>query len=122
MAHDAVTAIVEAYAETVAEVAHEEMGHHITHLGQDASHPDLWAAAAEQAGVMRAETAALLRSAVDTGSLRAGTDVDRLARAVHLTFNGSLVAWALDAAGATAPETVRADITTVLSPHRVEAR
>lgn len=46
-----------------------------------------------------------------------GTDTQALARAVHVTYGGSLVTWAVDGRG-----TVRArlthDIAAVLQPHR----
>lgn len=111
------TALLDAYAATVASVAHAEMGNHIAHLGQDASHPDLRAAAADQARVLRTETAALLREALDAGHLRPDTDVERLARAIYLTFNGALIAWALDGGADTAADAVRTDLAFVLSVH-----
>lgn len=133
-ADDPLTALVEGYAGVVASMARDEMGHHIAYLGLDAADPELRALAAEQARVLQAESAALLTEARDAGRLLPQTDPGRLARSLHLTFNGSLIAWALDdgtgldtaglqgSLGATAAGGLRADLTAALTPHLAAER
>ncbi len=64
----------------------------------------------------RAEVRALLSEAVEAGEL-APTDLDALARAVEVTYNGSLLTWAIRREGR-APDAIRRDLAHLLGPHR----
>lgn len=103
----------------VAGITREAMANHIAFLGIDVGDPDFRALAAAQGSDLRAGAAGLLAEAIEAGEVRSKTDAVALARAVHVTFNGSLIAWALDGEGPV-EETVEADLRALLAAHRAE--
>lgn len=103
----------------VAGITREAMANHIAFLGIDVGDPDFRALAAAQGSDLRAGAAGLLAEAIEAGEMRSKTDAVALARAVHVTFSGSLIAWALDGEGPV-EETVEADLRGLLAAHRAE--
>jgi AcrR family transcriptional regulator len=94
-----------------------ELANHIAFLQMDVADPELRVHATAGHTTMRREIAALLDQARAAGELEPGIDADRLARAVQVAFNGSLITWALAGDGAVA-DAIRADVGAVLDPHR----
>jgi AcrR family transcriptional regulator len=96
-----------------------ELANHLTFLHMDLTDPQFHIHARAHAEAMNGEIAALLTEAVAAGELTAEADVERLARAVLVTFNGSMITWALtgDDGGALAG-TLRADLDSLLAPYR----
>ncbi len=118
-APDPLGALLAAFGGLIAGTTRDEMANHIAFLGLDVGDPEFRAPAAAQATVLREETALLLGEAITAGQLRSGTDVHALARAVYVTFNGALVAWALEGDGP-AEEALTTDIEALLAPYRTE--
>ncbi len=112
-------ALVGVLAGLVAGITREEMANHIASLGIDVGDPEFRDLAAAQAADLRDGAARLLVEASDSGELHPATDVSALARAVHVTFNGSLIAWALDGQ-APLDATLASDLQALLAPHRAE--
>lgn len=95
----------------------KEMAGNLGFLQLDLTDPEFRAHAAAQAGRMRAEVAALLADAVADRELAAGTDVEGLARAVQVTYNGALLLWAVEGGGSPV-ELLRSELDRLLRPHR----
>ncbi|GAA4856051.1 TetR/AcrR family transcriptional regulator [Amycolatopsis endophytica] len=78
-----------------------EAPHHLANslafLQLDLTDPDFRAHAAAQADRMRAEITALLTEAVRVGELTG--DPARMARSVHIAYNGVVIVWALHGDG-----------------------
>lgn len=70
---------------------------------------------------MGGQVAALLEEAVAAGELTDGVDVDQLARAVRVTYNGSLILWALTGDGVLT-DALRVDLDSLLTPYRKGTR
>jgi AcrR family transcriptional regulator len=96
-----------------------ELANHMTLLELDIADPEFRPHAEEHARIMRQEIAALLGEAVTAGELEAGIDAERLARAVHVTFNGAQISWALLGEG-TLADALRIDLDHLLSPYLKE--
>lgn len=96
-----------------------QLANHLTFLHTDLTDPEFRAHARRHAEVMQSEIASLLAEAVAAGELPPTTDVDRLARAVRVTYHGSLIAWALSDDGALA-DAVGTDLDTLLAPYLKE--
>lgn len=111
-------ALLAVFTGFVAGITRKEMANHIAFLGIDVGDPEFRKLAAAQAADLRAGARILLADAIDTGYLHPATDPVALARAVHVTFGGSLIAWALDGAGPL-EETLCADLRALLMPHQV---
>lgn len=111
--------LIGVFAGLVAGVTREEMANHIAFLGIDVGDPDFRALAAAQGADLRVGAARLLAEAIEAGELCAEADAVALARAVHVTFSGSLIAWALDGEGPI-EETVEADLRGLLAAHSAE--
>ena len=94
----------------------EELANHLTFLHMDLTDPEFHEHARAHAEAMVGEIASLVAEAVDAGELTGGVDVDRLARAVHVAYNGSLIAWALTGDGPLA-DTVHTNLDTLLTPY-----
>ncbi|MCP3754656.1 TetR family transcriptional regulator C-terminal domain-containing protein [Streptomyces sp. TBY4] len=77
----------------------EEMANHLGMLQLDLSESEFRAHAAAHTRAVDAALRELLRDAVAQGELPSGTDVPRLARAVKITTDGSLLRWALTGDG-----------------------
>jgi AcrR family transcriptional regulator len=73
----------------------EELANSLGFLQLDLTDPEFRRHAAEHARHTRDEIAALLSEARAAGELAGEADVDRLARAVQVTYNGALILWAL---------------------------
>lgn len=77
----------------------EEMANSLAFLQLDVTDPDFREHAAAHTRAMRDQIAALLREASTAGLLAPGTDAERLARAVQVAYNGTLIVWALTGEG-----------------------
>lgn len=77
----------------------EEMANHLGMLQLDLTDPEFRAHAAAHTRAVDAALRELLADAVAQGELPSGTDVPRLARAVQITTDGSLLRWALTGDG-----------------------
>ncbi|MFJ3794205.1 TetR/AcrR family transcriptional regulator [Kitasatospora sp. NPDC090091] len=77
----------------------EAMANHLGMLQLDLSDPEFRAHAAAHSRAVDRALRELLADAVAVGELPPGTDVPRLARAVQLTTDGSLLRWALTGEG-----------------------
>ncbi|MEV0444656.1 TetR/AcrR family transcriptional regulator [Streptomyces spectabilis] len=100
-AHDSPLAALHAVADEFA--GHmstpEEMANHLAMLQLDLSDPEFRVHAAEHTRAVDTALRELLADAVAGGELPSGTDVPRLARAVQITTDGSLLRWALTGDG-----------------------
>jgi AcrR family transcriptional regulator len=94
--------------------------HHLGLLQADVADPALRRVAARHAAALRGSARELLEEAVAQGELAPVADPDALARAVHVAYNGSLVAWALGGRGALAAA-IDHDVRAVLAPWRLAA-
>lgn len=72
----------------------EALANHLAFFQIDLREPDFHRLALDHAAAVRREVRSLLDAAVDTGELDP-CDTARLARAVWVTFNGSLLTWAV---------------------------
>lgn len=93
-----------------------ELANNLAFLQLDLSDPQFFQYAAAFHQTLRLEISSLLQSALAAGELAAEVDVARLARAVHVAYNGSLLVWALEQRGALADQ-LRDDLSFVLSPY-----
>lgn len=93
-----------------------ELANHLTFLHMDLTDPEFLGHARRHAEVMRTEITTLLAEAVTAGELDPTTDIDRLARAVHVTYHGSLIGWALTGDG-TLAEALATNLHTLLTPY-----
>ncbi|MEU1863532.1 TetR/AcrR family transcriptional regulator [Streptomyces gardneri] len=100
-AHDSPLAAVHAVADEFARhmSTPEEMANHLGMLQLDLSDPEFRVHAAAHTRAVDAVLRELLAEAAARGELPAGTDVPRLARAVKITMDGSLLQWALTGEG-----------------------
>lgn len=119
--HDSPLAAMRAAIAGFADVrSREELANQLTFLHMDLTDPQFHAHARRHAEVMGREIAALLSEAVAAGELAEDVDIAQLARAVRVTYNGSLIMWALTGDGALA-DAVRADLETLLTPYRSDS-
>ncbi|RKS97087.1 TetR family transcriptional regulator [Streptomyces sp. 3211.6] len=100
-AHDSPLAALHAVADESARrmSTPEELANHLGMLQLDLSDPQFRVHAAAHTHAVDAALRELLAEAVTKGELPAGTDVPRLARAVKVTSDGSLLRWALTGEG-----------------------
>ncbi|MEU9041179.1 MULTISPECIES: TetR/AcrR family transcriptional regulator [unclassified Kitasatospora] len=77
----------------------QEMSNHLGMLQLDLTDPDFRTLAAAHTHAVDEALRELLAEAVKRGELAPGTDVPRLARAVKITTDGSLLRWALTGEG-----------------------
>jgi AcrR family transcriptional regulator len=94
----------------------EVLANHVAFLQLDLVDPDLRAEAQGHAHALRDGIRALLDAAVAAKELRRDTDTRRLATALHTTYNGALVSWALAGRGRLATW-VRRELSFVLEPY-----
>lgn len=97
----------------------EAVAKSLDYLALDIAEPDFRAHALAFFHALRDEVRALLREAIERGEL-ARCDVDDLARAVEVAFNGSVITWALHRDGALG-DAMRRDLAAVLAPYRAGA-
>ncbi|WP_106400189.1 TetR/AcrR family transcriptional regulator [Actinocorallia populi] len=95
----------------------EQMANNLGFLQLDLTDPEFREHAADDARRTGGHIAGLLAEAVAAGELRAGVDVPRLARAVQVAYNGSLILWSLTG-DIPLGRALRADVDEVLDPHR----
>jgi AcrR family transcriptional regulator len=100
-----------AFAETP-----EALANHLALFQLDLQDPDFHRLALAHAQRMQEQIRSLLDDAVAAGEL-GPCDTARLARTVHVTYNGSLITWAVHREGAV-EEWLDADLDAVLSPAR----
>jgi AcrR family transcriptional regulator len=93
------------------------LAHHLGVLRLDVADPDFRSLAARHGDELRSRIAELLARARQEGALRRGTDVERLAQTVHVTYNGALVSWGIAGRGALA-DALRDELEAVLAPWR----
>lgn len=92
------------------------LARHVALLAVDLDDPEFRQHAAAHARAVRAELSALVAEAAAVGEL-AAVDPEELARALWLTYNGALLAWAVEPSGPLV-ERLRADLERALAPHR----
>ncbi|GIH93052.1 TetR family transcriptional regulator [Planobispora siamensis] len=95
----------------------EEMANNLAFLQLDLTDPDFRAHALTHTRETRREIAGLLADAVAAGELAPGENVEELARAVHVTYNGTLILWAMAADGPLG-DALRSDLDRLLRPYR----
>ncbi|MEU4832719.1 TetR/AcrR family transcriptional regulator [Streptosporangium sp. NPDC023615] len=117
--HDSpLTALYEALTELASTMGTpEEAANALAFLQLDLTDPEFREHAVTQARRMREEITGLLAEAVVTGELTGNADPVRLARAVQVAYNGTLILWALTGEG-DLPRVLRADIDHLLRVHR----
>jgi AcrR family transcriptional regulator len=91
------------------------LARHVALLAVDLDDPEFHQHAAAHARVVAAEISSLLADAAAAGELRR-SDPTRLARALQVAYNGSLLTWAIDPTDRM-PDRLRADLLEVLSPY-----
>ena len=94
----------------------EELANNLAFLQFGLADPEFHRFARDHARVMRAEIWTLLDAAVEQDEL-INSNTGRLSRSLHVTYNGSLVAWAIDRKGPLAAY-LRDDLETTLLPYR----
>ncbi|MEU4408538.1 TetR/AcrR family transcriptional regulator [Streptosporangium sp. NPDC023963] len=99
------------------DVEPEEFANHLAFLHLELADPEFRELLGEHDAAVRAELAACLRSAVASGHVAAGTDVDALAAAVDSIRNGTQLTWAMTRSEPLA-EALRRDLSTLLDPYR----
>jgi hypothetical protein len=110
-------ALVEAMAMFGGGIAtREELANHLGMLQLDLSQPDLREQAVAQARILRRHLADLLHEASAAGELVVD-DPAALADTVYTTYNGALIAWAIDGSGRLA-DWIRDRVLAVLAPYR----
>ncbi|WP_440103544.1 TetR/AcrR family transcriptional regulator [Streptosporangium sp. H16] len=95
----------------------EEFANHLAFLHLELADPEFRELLGEHDAAVRAELAAWLRSAVASGHVATGTDVDALAAAVDSIRNGTQLTWAMTRSEPLA-EALRRDLSTLLDPYR----
>ncbi|GIH98169.1 TetR/AcrR family transcriptional regulator [Planobispora takensis] len=95
----------------------EEMANSLGFLQLDLTDSDFRAHAVAHTRETRREIAGLLADAVAAGELAPGENVEELARAVHVTYNGTLILWAMTADGSLV-DALRSDLDRLLRPYR----
>lgn len=117
----ALTALLDALVDHASDVgSREEMAHHLGVLQLDLIDPEVHEHAASHTHAVRREITALLDAALDRGELVADTDVPALARAVHVTYHGSLIGWALGDDEDQVARALRTDLEQTIAPYRTE--
>ena len=98
-----------------------EMANNLAFLQLDLSDPEFFRYAAAFHCTLRAEITALLQAAVASSELVPDVDARRLARAVHVAYNGSLLTWAVEQQAPLA-DWLRQDLVFVLAPYVTPGR
>ncbi|MEV0623418.1 helix-turn-helix domain-containing protein [Nonomuraea sp. NPDC050404] len=94
----------------------EELAGSLSFLQLDLADPDFRAHAADHALRTRDQIAALLTEAVAAGELAAEAEIAPLARAVQVSYNGTLILWALTGEGLL-PAAMRDSLDQTLRPY-----
>lgn len=107
-----------ALAQAVAGISSREaMAHNLAFLHLDLTDPEFRTYAIRHARTARARLRHLCDRAVAVGELHFDTRTDDLADAVHTTYQGALLTWAVDGRGRLRPW-VRRHVEATLAPHR----
>lgn len=113
-----VKALLAALSSMAGPVVHPEaLANHLTVLHLDLTDPEFHALALEHARTVREELQALLDAAVQAGELLA-CDTDRLATALQVAYNGTLITWAIHRQGRLSTW-IRGQAELLLEPYRV---
>jgi AcrR family transcriptional regulator len=94
----------------------EELANHLAFLQLELIDPDFHRHTLEHASALIAEVRTLLAEVVAAGAL-APCDVSRLAQAIYVTYNGTLISWAILCDGTLARRLGR-ELDFVLAPRR----
>ena len=116
--HDSPLAGLRAYSDCMAGLAESPSGlaHHLSYLQIDLTDEEFHKHTQAMARVTHEELRSLVEAAVTAGELRSCTESDALARAVGVTLNGSMLAWAFFREGPAAAW-MRHDLELVLRPY-----
>lgn len=95
------------------------LAHHLAFLQLELADPEFHRHVLEHARVAREQIRLLLEAAVEHGELRS-CDTKSLARAIHVTYNGTLVTWAIFRQGRLAYR-LRQELEFILKPFRASA-
>jgi AcrR family transcriptional regulator len=93
------------------------MANHVALLHQDLRDADFRLHAQAHAAAFRAGIARLLTAAQAANELQP-LDAESVARAVQLVYNGTLVSWAIEAAGESLAERLKTEVERLLEPYR----
>lgn len=112
-------AIVRAYAECMAEMAHSPAAllRNFAYLQADLADPEIRKRLAAHSRGIQKELAMLLAEAIERRELSRGTDVTALARNVEALVSGALLGWAVHRRG-TAAIWIRQHVDALLEPYR----
>jgi AcrR family transcriptional regulator len=92
------------------------LAHHLAFLQLELADPEFHQHVLSHARVAREQIRLLLDAAVEHGEL-ADCDTESLAHAVHVTYNGALITWAVFRQGRLASQ-LRRDLEFILKPYR----
>ncbi len=96
------------------------LAHHLAFLQLELAEPEFHQHVLEHARAAREQIRLLLDAAVGHGELRP-CDTRRLAQAIHVTYNGTLITWAIFRQGRLASQ-LRRELGFILSPFLVAAQ
>ncbi len=95
------------------------LAHHLAFLQLELADPEFHRHVLDHARVAREQIRLLLEAAVEHGELRP-CDTKSLARAIHVTYNGTLITWAIFRQGRLASR-LRQELEFILKPFRASA-
>ena len=95
----------------------EQMANAVAMLQLDLADPDFHAETLRGARAVRARIAHELGAALAAGEIRAGTDVEALAKLVETTYHGAMIGWAIHREG-TLADWMREQVDAILAPYR----
>jgi AcrR family transcriptional regulator len=98
----------------------DELSRHLAFLQLELGDPEFHHHTRRHADAMRKQVRLLLEAAVEGGELKP-CDTKRLADALHVTYNGALITWAILRRGSLTQH-LRRELEFVLEPHRTSER
>jgi AcrR family transcriptional regulator len=98
----------------------DELSRHLAFLQLELGDPEFHQHTRRHADAMRKQVRLLLEAAVDGGELKP-CDTKRLADALHVTYNGALITWAILRRGSLTGH-LRRELEFILEPHRTSER
>jgi AcrR family transcriptional regulator len=117
-ATDPVEGLIRAVMRSVGpDLGPEEFANHLAFLHLELADGEFRALLGEHDAAVRAELAGYLRSAVASGHVATGADVDALAAAADSIRNGTQITWAMTRSQPLS-EALRRDLSTLLDPYR----
>jgi AcrR family transcriptional regulator len=96
----------------------EELSRHLAFLQLELADAEFLQHTRNHAAAMRTQIRRLLDAAVAAGELQPG-DTERLAYAMHVTYNGALITWAILRRGSLSQH-LRRELEFLLEPHRAD--